>query len=316
LEAFASDDTPDYSALKDSGGESARQQLRIFYQSLEVKRANRSVIEQQIEQHRADLEELTFQKKSLQKQVNLIKIEYSMRNELLKKGLTPKTVVLAIERRLSEVQGELSQMPSQKKRIEKKITESQSRLEKIDVELRQSVLKEQADAQSEIARLEETIKRQQQRLSQKNIKAPVSGFVHGLKAHAIGEVLEAGKTIMEIVPADRDLVAEVRISPNDIGHVYVGQTASLRFTSYDFSRFGDIEGSLEHISPTTYADEEGRPYYKAIITMEKKALGDNGEYQVIPGMPLQANIWTGSKTVMEYLLKPIYASSQSALRER
>ena len=74
LEAFASDDTPDYSALKDSGGESARQQLRIFYQSLEVKRANRSVIEQQIEQHRADLEELTFQKKSLQKQVNLINI--------------------------------------------------------------------------------------------------------------------------------------------------------------------------------------------------------------------------------------------------
>lgn len=122
---------------------------------------------------------------------------------------------------------------------------------------------------------------------------------------------------MEIVPLDKHLVVEIRILPKDIGHVQVGQAVRVKVSSYDFSRYGAVMGRLEFLSATTFLDEEGEPYYRGRIILSKHYIGNNPESNpVLPGMTVEADIVTGKKTILAYLLKPIHLSLKTALTER
>ena len=174
-----------------------------------------------------------------------------------------------------------------------------------------------AKVNEELAQVQAIIKRHREHLRLMTITAPISGFVHGLKFQTKGTVISPGETIMEIVPREHNLVAEIQISTTDIGHIKVGQKVILKFNTYDFSRYGGMEANLVEISATTFFNRTGFPYYKGIVKIPKNYLGSNENENIIfPGMTLQADISTGSKTIMEYLLKPVFASARDALRER
>lgn len=95
------------------------------------------------------------------------------------------------------------------------------------------------------------------------IKAPVAGYVSNPAVNSIRAVIEPSQVLMEIVPVDKELIVESKVSTQDIGHVHVGQEAIIKVGSYDPQRFGVIEGEVDTISPTTYLDEDNQPYYKA-----------------------------------------------------
>ena len=112
-------------------------------------------------------------------------------------------------------------------------------------------------------------------------------------------------------------MAEIRISTDDIGHIKIGQKVTLKFRTYNFAKFGGLIEILKEISPMTLLDMKGNPYYKGVITLSKNHLKGNAKmFPIIPGMTLDAEIKTGQKTIMEYLLKPVYLSAQQALREK
>ncbi len=168
---------------------------------------------------------------------------------------------------------------------------------------KQQALDELAVAKEFLAESQEVVKRDRNSLYGLEIKAPVEGFIHGLTKHTIGGVITSGSTILEIVPQNRRLEGEIQISSKDIGHVRVGQVVVLKFTTYDFARYGGLEGTLKDISATTVLDEAGEPYYKGLVRLNRDYLGDNPNSQkVLPGLTLQADIITGQKTVLEYLL--------------
>ena len=145
----------------------------------------------------------------------------------------------------------------------------------------------------------------------------MTGIVHNLIVRADGEVIPPGKTIFEIVPRGKELIAEVKIAPKDIGHVTIHKKAVMKFTAYDVSSYGSLEGSIVRMSPTTLLDSDGVPYYMGHVKLDKDYLGNNEKMNLIlPGMTLEADIRTGSKTVLQYLLKPIFKSGRQALRER
>ena len=122
---------------------------------------------------------------------------------------------------------------------------------------------------------------------------------------------------MQIIPTDDDLVVEARISPNDIGHVHRGQLADVRIDSYDSARFGSVKGEVGRLSATTYLDEQQRPYYRAEIKLARDHLGAKpGELRIIPGMTVNASIKTGSKTILDYLIKPIQRGLDRSFAER
>ena len=169
---------------------------------------------------------------------------------------------------------------------------------------------------SEAAETRVAIVRAQDRVDRLRVRAPVSGRVKGLEVKTVGGVLDPGATMMEIVPDNTQLKVEARISTQDIGHVHVGQAANIKVLTYDYSRFGTILGEISQISPTTFMDEEGVPFYKADIILENPYVGENVDLAVAPGMTVIADILTGEKMLLEAIMSPVIKSFDSAFRER
>jgi adhesin transport system membrane fusion protein len=317
LEAVIDGAEPDFSKDEDSGREHVSYQSKLFVQSLINKRTNRRVLESQIAQQQAALDELATRNKALDRQVRLFKEELRLRRQLFKKGLSSKTIVLALERQASERQGELMEIPQKVIGVEKKIDEIRAQMEKVDGEIVEEALKELTSIEEEKVRLQEVKTRQQQVLQQTEIRAPVAGLAHGLKAHTVGGVIAPGAVVLEVVPEDETLLAEIEIQTKDVGHMVPGLEAHIKFDAYEFSRYGGVEGKLLEISPTTFQNDAGIPYYRGIVVLDRAYIGeDTDNLRVRAGMTLVADIRTGEKTVADYVLKPIYLSAKSALTER
>jgi len=209
-------------------------------------------------------------------------------------------------------------------KLQKKLY-SQGHVPKLTVfQYQKEVSKIEADAhrelnaiEAQVAQNKEVITKLQNKVNRLEVRSPVYGLVKGLKVNTIGGVIEPGKTLMEIVPLDKHLVVEARILPRDIGHIQVGQTVKVKVSSYDFSRYGAVMGRLEFLSATTFLDEKGQPYYRGRITLSKHYIGNNPDANpILPGMTVEADIVTGEKTILAYLLKPIHLSLKTAFTER
>ena len=123
---------------------------------------------------------------------------------------------------------------------------------------------------------------------------------------------------MEIVPTQERMVVEAKLNPTDIGYVRVGQSSVVKVSTYDFSRYGGLDGHIVSISPDSHVDSNtGKSYFRVIAETDKNYLGANpGELPIAPGMEATLDIHTGSKTVMQYLLKPVVKVKSEAFRER
>jgi len=339
LVGFLNERQPIFNGSSEMNVDQASHQMRIFHQSMIALQAQRDVLKYQIKQFEAELmlqdqqlKILSSRRRLIQEELkvrsNLFNEEIKMRGALFDKGLNSKThilslkrqrseVVFSIKKELAEVKGKLTELPAMKEGIGQKINEMQSQLKKNDAEMIEGALTELARIDDEIVRSGEVKKRHGQTVRDAEIRAPVSGIVHGLKEHTLNAVVSSGETILEIVPENPRLMSEIRISPRDIGHVKVGQEVMLKFTTYDFARYGGIKGKLSEISASTLIGPKGSPYYKGIVSFNKSELvSRKGILPIIPGMTVQGDIRTGNKTVLEYLLKPIFSSAQTALRER
>jgi adhesin transport system membrane fusion protein len=141
--------------------------------------------------------------------------------------------------------------------------------------------------------------------------------VKSVKITPEGGVIMPGQVIMEIVPLDDSLIVEARVSPQDIAFLFVGQTAKIRLTAYDFTIYGSLDARLETISADTLEGRQGEVYYLVKLRTLATALEHHGQsLPILPGMMATVDILTGKKTVLDYILKPILKAKQTALRER
>jgi len=178
-------------------------------------------------------------------------------------------------------------------------------------------LKELAQLNEKLVLVNSELSLAKEKLASLTLRSPINGVVHGLQANGMGGVVGSGTILMEVVPQDSRLYAQIQVSAKDIGHIKEGQPVHLKFTTYDFARYGALVGRLSEISATTFMDRAGVPYYKATVKLQQKYLDEQRHiHPILPGMTVEANIITGEKTIFEYLLKPVFTSSHKALRER
>lgn len=173
-----------------------------------------------------------------------------------------------------------------------------------------------SQALNQLEQQHEVVARLKGRVGRLAVKAPVSGIVKGLKINTVGEVVKPGEALMEFVPVDEDLIVAVHISPSDIGHIAVGQSVKVKVSSYDYGRFGAVEGTLTFITATTFTGNKGEKYYRGNIKLKRNYVGENQELKLLPGMTVQAGIITGEKTILQYLLKPVQRALEDGLSER
>jgi len=292
-------------------------QLAILAQQRRERMSQRVVIESQIRQREAELVVLSKTETSLVRQLAIVRESFQMRRRLLNQGVTSRADYLDIKRDLERTTGDLAAVRARTKKANAELREANQKLEELDQRLRKEALAERGKITAELAQVREKLKRLQDRVTRLEVRAPVDGYVKGLKFNTEGGVIQPGQPIMEVVPVDRNLIVESRITTRDIGHVQVGQRAKIKIDTYDFARYGAVRGTLTSISATTFQDDDGRPYYKGIIKLDRMYAGYNPKANPItPGMTVQAEVITGSKSVLAYLLKPIYTTLQSGFRER
>src|SRR5690606_9181282 len=146
---------------------------------------------------------------------------------------------------------------------------------------------------------------------------PSRGIDSNLQVDTIRAVIQPVSDMVEIVPLDDTLMIEARIRPQDIAFLHPGQEAMVKFTAYDFTRYGGLSARLEQIGADTVNDEEGNSFYLITLRTDKSHLGTEEQpLLIIPGMIASVDIITGRKSVLSYLLKPILRARAEALRER
>ncbi len=315
--AFAEGRDPDYSKVDAKYKSLVEDNLAIHALDTESRVLERDVIMHQIDQRRSELAVLQEQKRSIKEQIAISKELTDMRGKLMKSGHISRVVYLRTKQELAVAQGELREILGNAAKANQAIAEAEGKLAEADAKRTNEAAAAMAQIIAELEQLRQTAQRLEDRMARTDVRAPVRGIVKGLQVHSVGAVVSPGGVISEIVPIDEELVVESRISPMDIGHIKVGQEAKVTMTTYDFARFGSIKGTVRDISATTFLAEDGAVYYKAIVKLDKKFVGDDpNRNPILPGMITEAAINTGQKTLMNYLLRPVYVALNRAFGER
>lgn len=295
----------------------AAQQKIIYQAQLNSQQQKVAVIDRQIEQKKSEKQRSLNQHTIMKEEVELLEEQVKIREGLNKTGVVARDELLKTQIQLTENLREYRQYKDNFNVAKTTLAEAKQRRKDAEFQFIKDVQIEAGQITSELAEVEQTLIRLNDRAKRLNVTAPVSGIIQALSINSINAVAESGKIILRIVPMDDELIVESRIMPNDIGHVHVGQSADVKIDSYDSSRFGSIDGTVKQISATTYLDEKNNPYYRAEITLNQTWVGNNPEImKIIPGMTAQANIETGSKSILAYLLRPISRGFDNAFSER
>ena len=180
---------------------------------------------------------------------------------------------------------------------------------------------EYSKVQAELAGLRQKLKLSQDQLARTVLVAPMRGVVNKLSITTIGGVVRPGEEILQIIPLDEDLLIEARVKPRDIAAVRQGQEAVIKLSAYDYTIWGTLKARVTFISADTFKDErartpDGDPHYKVTLAVDRALFTERQKaLEIRPGMQADVELQTGGKTILTYLLKPLYKSSE-ALRER
>ena len=228
----------------------------------------------------------------------LLRQELRMTEPLVAKGAASEVEVLRLKRQINDLENQINDIKN------KYLVDSREELSKAttDVETQQQVVRGKSDS-----------------LSRTIFKAPMRGVVKEIDVMTLGGVVPQNGKLMTIVPLDEQLLVEARISPRDIAFIRPGQDALVKLTAYDYSIYGGLKGKVAVISPDTLRDEvkQDQFYYRVYIRTDSDKLYNKAgkSFAITPGMVATVDIRTGSKTIVEYLLKP-FNKAKEALRER
>ncbi|MEM8798738.1 MAG: HlyD family type I secretion periplasmic adaptor subunit [Pseudomonadota bacterium] len=295
----------------------AAAQLEILSTQIKARDAQIAVIESQIDERRNALKGLVGQESMLQRQVAIVKEELELRQKLLDKGLTSKLVFLSTKRELNRTEGELESVRSQQSSARAMLAQAESSLLELESRLRNDALDEMGRLSGQLAETSKELTQLEDRVRRLSVKSPVDGVIKGLAVSAIGQVIEPGAQVAEVVPQRSEMVAEVRIQPRDIGFIKEGTPALVKVSTYDFARFGGIEGKVQQVSAASFLDEQGQPYFRGRVVLDQNFVGRRADGAIVtPGMTLTADIKTGQKSLLGYLIRPVYNALHQGFSER
>ena len=236
---------------------------------------------------------------------------------LEKDNLATKMEVLDLENEYGQLKSEIAELQTSLQRAKEAHTEAKQRATSLTLDFNRDVSEELGRVEIALAQTEEQLKTASELVKQTALYSPIEGIVKNLRQHTIGGVVQPGEAIMEVVPAQDTLVIETKLSPIDVGYVRVGQKADVKILTYDFLRYGSLPGLVKNVAADTSTDFRGDPYFRVEIETERNYLGkDIGSLPITPGMQAEINIKTGTRSVFNFLISPVFKTWHAAFKER
>lgn len=289
---------------------------RLYENRKAVRESKKRQLEQRVRQLRDEISGMEAERAANFREQGMVDEELIRFRSLHERGLMEKSRLSTLERQATDIDGDIGRLMAGIAGVEAKISETTLQILQIDEQWSEEV---GSDLREMDARIGEYVERRvaaEDQLKRVDILAPQDGVVHQLSVHTIGGVVAPGEQIMMIVPEVDKLVVEVKVAPQDIDQIYYGQLTNLRFSAFNQKTTPEITGTVERISADVTVDQRtGTSFYLVRVATSQEQIKRLGEFSLMPGMPVEAFITTGERSVLSYFLKPLIDQANRTFRE-
>jgi len=317
LNAFAERRQPNFESLAAAYPDLLVDQRTLYHTQVAARDTTLSILDRQIDQQRRRVAQHKGLLSAALSQQKLTGELDNMRENLASRHLVTRTVLLETRRAKVTADSEVARINQDISVAEQELAELEMRREDTLNQLRREAQNEMGTVSAEIAEVEETMANLKAKVDRLVVRAPNRGYVLDQKVLTVGQIIQPGALLMQIVPDDVPLEVEIRIQPRDIGYVRVKQKVNMRVSSYDYTRFGFATGELRRVSVSSSLDEAQKPYFKGWVTLDHPYVGKTpGRNPLQSGMGVEAEVITGKKTLLAYLSKPVIDVVTRSFHER
>ena len=293
-----------------------RKNARIRHEQLD---AQVTVLRDQATQKEQEVEQLTNKIENLKQSLGLAQKQLSIINSMAE-GVVSQVDKLKAQRDVHDLKSELEITQLQLPQAKSAQQEAENRVREQELTFRSEAATELSKQRLEQASVIQQLKANLDKVKRTEVRSPVRGTVKEIKIRTVGGVIKPGEDLMEIVPIEDTLLVEAQVRTSDRGFINVGQQATVKFDTYDYSIYGGLKATVEYISTDAIEDQSSgkkERYFRVRLRTERNFLGTEAKPLPIgPGYTATAEILTDKKTVLAYLMKPILKARDTALRER
>ncbi|TGN72907.1 HlyD family type I secretion periplasmic adaptor subunit [Bradyrhizobium yuanmingense] len=292
-------------------------ETKLFDVRVNGRTGQKAQLRERITQLNEEIAGLSAQEKAKDQEIALVQNELTGVRELYEKRLVQISRLTQLERDSARLNGERAQYIAARAQAKGKITETELQIIQIDKDVVSEVSKDLRETNDKIGELIERKVAAEDQLRRVDIRAPQDGMVLQSSVHTIGGVVTAGDTLMLIVPQADDLQVEAKVNPVDIDKLQIGQKTLLRLSAFNQRTTPELNGVVSRVSPDVTTDQRtGQGYYTIRVSMPPEEIARLGDVKMIPGMPVEAFVQTGDRTMLSYLMKPFHDQLMRAFREK
>jgi HlyD family secretion protein len=292
-------------------------EAKLFEVRVNGRTGQKAQLRERIVQLNEEIAGLAAQEKAKDQEIELVQKELTGVSDLYDKHLVQLSRLTTLQRDAARLSGERAQYIASRAQAKGKITETELQIIQVDKDVVSDVSKDLRETNDKIGEFVERKVTAEDQLRRVDIRAPQDGMVLQSSVHTVGGVITAGDAIMLIVPQADDLQVEAKVNPQDIDKLQVGQKTLLRLSAFNQRTTPELNGVVTRVSPDTTTDQRtGQSYYTIRVSMPSAEIARLGDVKLIPGMPVEAFVQTGDRTLLSYLIKPLNDQLMRAFREK
>ena len=277
----------------------------------------KNILQSRIAQLNTEIDGISVEKSSTEKQTAYINQELVGLRELAGKNLIPVTRVYAMERERTRLEGDVGRAVADIAKAQSSIGEMNIQIQELTQKFQEDVASSLLDARQKIADLRERSSVAQDVVNRLAITAPRAGMVQNLKVFTIGQVLRSGEPLLDITPDNDALVVHAEFPTADIDTVVAGMTAEIRFPAFHSRTIPVMLGKIESVSHDRLLDDQTHQYYYlGVVSLNRTDIPEEYRDRVRAGMPAEIIVSSGERTVLNYLVGPLSSSLRRTFREQ
>ena len=290
---------------------------KLFEVRVNGRTGQKAQLRERITQLNEEIAGLSAQEKAKDQEIALVEKELAGVRDLYDKHLVQISRLTTLERDAARLNGERAQYIASRAQAKGKITETELQIIQVDKDMVSEVSKDLRETNDKIGEFVERKVTAEDQLRRDDIRSPQDGMVLQSAVHTVGGVITAGDAIMMIVPQADDLQVEAKVNPQDIDKLQIGQKTLLRLSAFNQRTTPELNGAVNRVSPDVTTDQRtGQSYYTIRVSMPPEEVARLGDVKLIPGMPVEAFVQTGDRTLISYLMKPLSDQLMRAFREK
>jgi HlyD family secretion protein len=292
-------------------------ETKLFEVRVNGRIGQKAQLRERVTQLNEEIAGLMAQEAAKDKEIELVEKELVGVRQLYDQHLVQLTRLTTLERDAARLSGERAQYIASRAQARGKITETELQIIQVDKDMVSEVSKDLRETNDKIGEFVERKVTAEDQLRRVDIRAPQDGIVLQSTVHTVGGVITAGDAIMMVVPRADDLSVEAKVNPQDIDKLQIGQKTLLRLSAFNQRTTPELNGVVTRVSADVTTDQRtGQSYYTIRVSMPPDEVVRLGDNKIIPGMPVEAFVQTGDRTMLSYLMKPLSDQLMRSFREK